>query len=119
MPRNLHALPEAVTGKARWIGPVSQGALDNGDAQLEITVDLREPCFYFVAELKANGRRVGFRLVKIADLEHTATYTLTVTAGSIKCDCPDAQHTFRPGGAFGCPCKHARGLSAALKAAKL
>ena len=89
--------------------------LDNGDAVLKIVADGKEPTFYFVTENRcADGRRLGFRLVKIDSLEKTATYDVEITAHGFRCDCPDATYTDRPGG-----CKHAAGLKAALAAAKL
>jgi len=107
---------QAVHGSARWIGnPATQGQLDNGDAVLQITAAGKQPGFYFVTENKDNdGRRIGFRLVKIDGLEHTATYDVETIHGEFRCDCPDAIYSERPNG-----CKHAAGLKAALTAAKL
>jgi hypothetical protein len=108
--------PQPVHGSARWVGSTpTQGMLDNGDAILKIVADGKEPAFYFVAENKdTDGRRLGFRLVKIDGLDQTATYDMEITAHGFRCDCPDATYTDRPGG-----CKHAAGLKAALKSANL
>ena len=105
-----------VHGFARWIGgKPTQGMLDHGDAVLQITAAGKEASFFFVGENKDNdGRRLGFRLVKIDALDKTATYDVEITPYGWRCDCPDATYTDRPGG-----CKHCAGLRAALTAAKL
>jgi hypothetical protein len=119
--RKPRQAPQAVHGFARWVGgKPTQGMLDHGDAVLQITADGKEASFFFVGENKDNdGRRLGFRLIKIDGLLETATYDVEITAHGVRCDCPDALYCDRPGEAAGCGCKHAKGLPAALAAAKL
>jgi hypothetical protein len=113
--RKQRKAPQPVHGVARWIGSTpTQAHLDTGDAILQVTVSEKEPAFYHAEAIRDAGKLRGFRLIKVAALDKTATYDLELTPHGLRCDCPDATFCDRPGG-----CKHAVGLAAALKAANL
>lgn len=109
-----------VHGTAKWIGGTpTQGRLDDGDAIIQITAEGKESSFFHVESVRDGNALRGYRLIKIAPLDETATYDLEITPYGLRCDCPDALYTDRPDGAAGCACKHAKGVLAALKSAKL
>jgi len=112
--------PQPVHGSARWVGGnPTQARLDDGDAIIKIAAEGKEPSFFFVqSNREADGRLRGYRLTKITRLEEAAVYDVEITPHGLRCDCPDATYVERPGDAPGCGCKHAKGLKAALMAAK-
>ena len=119
--RKSRKAPQPVHGFARWVGDnPTQARLDDGEAIIKIAAEDKEPSFFFVeSNREATGHLRGYRLTKITSLEEAVVYDVEITPHGLRCDCPDATYVERSGDAPGCGCKHAKGLKAALTAAKL
>lgn len=122
--RTARRQPTVTHGKARLThadGYTLDECLDAGAGILTLMPDNGRWADYLVrSDRDAKGKVVGYRLEQIVSSveDKSPVYDLDSSFGGIEdftcCDCPDAIWNHR-NSSFAVPCKHVRGLRAALK----